>query len=63
MSSVARIQQGLGSEQLRVNNKNEHVPTHDFHEGQSVMYLNPANRRWYPAQNHKPLPRTSKLQD
>ena len=50
MSSVARIQQGLGSEQLRVNNKNEHVPTHDFHEGQSVMYLNPANRRWYPAQ-------------
>ena len=26
MSSVARIQQGLGSEQLRVNNKNEHLP-------------------------------------
>ena len=49
MSSAARIQQGLGSEQLRVNNKNEHLPTHDFHIGQSVMYLKPTNKRWYPA--------------
>ena len=49
MSNVARAQQGLGAEQLRVNSKNEHVPTHDFHIGQSVMYLNPVNRRWYPA--------------
>ena len=46
---AARMQQGLGSEQLRVNNKNEHLPTHDFHIGQSVMYLNPMNKRWYPA--------------
>ena len=45
MSSAARIQQGPGSEQLRVNNKNEH----DFYIGQSVMYLNPTNKRWYPA--------------
>ena len=49
MSSAARIQQGLGSEQLRVSNKTEHLPTHDFHIGQSVMYLNPVNKRWYPA--------------
>ena len=49
MSSAARIQQGLGSEQLRVNNKNEHLPIHDFHIGQSVKYLNPMNKRWYPA--------------
>ena len=49
MSSAAKIQQGLGSEQLRVSNKNEHLPTHDFHIGQSVMYLNPVNNRWYPA--------------
>ena len=48
MSNVARIQQGLGSEQLRVSNKNEHLPTHDFHIGQSIMYLNLVNRRWYP---------------
>ena len=49
MSSVARIQQELGSEQLRVSDKHEHLPTHDFHIGQSVMYLNPVNKRWYPA--------------
>ena len=49
MSSVTRIQQGLGSEQLRVSNKNEHLLIHTFHVGQSVMYLNSVNRRWYPA--------------
>ena len=49
MSSAARTQQGLGSEQLRLSNKHEHLPTHDFHIGQSVMYLNPVNKRWYPA--------------
>ena len=49
MSSTARIQQGLGSEQLTANNKNKHLPTHDYHIGQSVMYLNPINKRWYPA--------------
>ena len=48
MSSAARAQQVLGSEQLRVNSKNKHLPTYDFHIGQSVMYLNPANKRWYP---------------
>ena len=59
----SRIQQGLGSEQLRVNNKNEHLPTHDFHIGQSVMYLNPTNKGWYPVRIRSPLPRTKKLQD
>ena len=49
MSNVVRIQLGLGSEQLRVHSKNEHLLTHDFHIGQSVMYLNPVRRRWYPA--------------
>ena len=49
MSNTARIQQGLGSEQLRVTNKNEHLPTHDYHIGQSVMYLSPINKRWYSA--------------
>ena len=49
MSSTARIQQGLGSEQLRVNKKNKHLLTHDYHIGQSVMYLNPINKSWYPA--------------
>ena len=41
MSSAARIQQGLDSEQLRVNNKNEHLPT------KCHVYLNPINKRWY----------------
>ena len=48
MSNMARAQQGLGSEQLRKDNKNEHLPTHDFHIDQSVMYLNPMNKRCYP---------------
>ena len=45
MSNVARAQQGLGSEQLTVNSKSEHLPIHDFHIGQSVMYLNPVNSK------------------
>ena len=49
MSNVVRTQQGLGSAQLRVTNKNEQLPTHNFHIGQSVMYINPVNRRRYPA--------------
>ena len=49
MSNVARTQHGLGSEQLRVKNRNEQLPTHDLHIGQSVMYLNHVNQRWYPA--------------
>ena len=49
MSDATKIQQGLGSEQLRVNNKNEHLLTHDYHIGQSIMYLNSVNRTWYPA--------------
>ena len=49
MSSATRIQQGLGSEQLRVSNRHEHLPTHDFHMGQCVMCLNPTNKIWYPA--------------
>ena len=49
MSNAARAQQGLGSEQLRVNSRNEQLPTHVYHIGQSVMCLNPVNRKWYPA--------------
>ena len=48
MSNMA-VTHGLGSEQLRVTSKNEQLPTHDLHIGQSAMYLDPVNRRWYPA--------------
>ena len=49
MSNAARRQKGLDCEELKAHCKNEHLPTHDFHIGQSVMYLNPVDRRWYPA--------------
>ena len=38
MSNVVRKQFGLGPEQLRVKTKNEQLPSHDLHLGQSVMY-------------------------
>ena len=49
MSNTARQQKHLDCEDLRTQCKNEHLPTHDFHIGQNVIYLNPANRRRYPA--------------
>ena len=49
MSNTARQQKHLDCKDLRTQCKNEHLPTHDFHIGQNVMYLNPVNRRWYPA--------------
>ena len=49
MSNVVRAQQGQGLEQLGMNNKNKHLPTHNLHIGQSIMYLNSIKRRWYPA--------------
>ena len=48
MSNTARQQKCLDCKDLSAQSKNEHLPTHDFHIGQSVMYLNPVNRRWYP---------------
>ena len=42
-------QHGLGPEQLRVKSKNEQLPTHDLHIGQSVKYQDPVTKRWYPA--------------
>ena len=63
MSSVARIQQGLGSEHLRVSNKNEHLPTHDFHMGQKCHVPEPCKQKMVSSHNHKPLPRNPKLQD
>ena len=49
MSNTERLQKHLDCKDLRTQCKNEHLPTHDFHKGQNVMYLNPVNRRWYPA--------------
>ena len=49
MSHAARKQKGLDCEDLRTNCKNEHLPMHDLHLHQAVMYQDPANKRWYPA--------------
>ena len=49
MFNTARKQFGLGPEQLRVKSKNEQLPSHDLHLGQSVMYQDPVTKQWYPA--------------
>ena len=38
MSNAARQQLGLQPERLRTVYKNEHLPSHDLHVGQDVMY-------------------------
>ena len=40
---------GLHSEHLRVNQKNQHLPTHDLCLDQAVMYQDATTRKWYPA--------------
>ena len=39
---------GLHSEELRVKQKNQHLPTHDLCLDQTVMYQDPTNKKWYP---------------
>ena len=49
MSNAARKQLGLDCEDLRNKYKNEHLPLHDLHINQEVMYQDPNTKRWYPA--------------
>ena len=49
MSHAARKQKGLDCESLRTHCKNEHLPMHNLHLHQAVMYQDPASKRWYPA--------------
>ena len=49
MSHAVRKQKGLDCEDLRTYCKNEHLPLHDLHLNQAVMYQDPASKRWYPA--------------
>ena len=49
MSNAARKQQGLDCEDLRTKYKNEHLPLHDLHLNQAVMYQDPTTKRWFPA--------------
>ena len=49
MSNAARKQLGLDPEQLRSKYKNEHLPSHDLHLGQDVMFQDPTSKWWFPA--------------
>ena len=49
MSNTARQQLGLQSEKLRNVKKNAHLPSHDLHIEQEVMYQDAASKQWYPA--------------
>ena len=49
MSNAARQQLGLQPEKLRTVYKNEHLPSHDLHIGQDVMFQDVASKWWYPA--------------
>ena len=39
---------GIQSEELRVKQKNQHLPTHDLCLNQTVMYQDPISKKWYP---------------
>ena len=49
MSNEARQQLGLQPEKLRTVYKNEHLPSHDLHIGQDVMYQDVASKWRYPS--------------
>ena len=49
ISNAARKQLGLDCEDLRTKYKNEHLPSHDLHLNQAVMYQDPTTKRWFPA--------------
>ena len=49
MSNAARKQLGLDSELLRNKHKNEHLPLHDLHVGQDVMFQDATSKWWFPA--------------
>ena len=49
MSNAARQQLDLQTEKLRNVIKNEHLPSHDLHIGQDVLYQDATSKQWYPA--------------
>ena len=48
MSNAAPRQLGIAAEQTTAN-KNQHLPLHDLHIGQEVMYQDSVTKRWFPA--------------
>ena len=62
MSNAGRQQLGLQSEGLRKADKHEHLPTHDYHFGQDVMFQDVTSKQWYPATITRFVLRAKKLQ-
>ena len=48
MTNAVRKQLGLDTEQLRSKYKNEHLPSHDLHLGQDVMFQDTTSKWWFP---------------
>ena len=49
ISNAARKHKGLDSKDFKTKHKNEHLPFHDLHLNQAVMYQDPTTKRWFPA--------------
>ena len=49
MSNAAREELGLDSELLRNRQRNEHLPSHDLHLGQDVMFQDATSKQVFPA--------------
>ena len=49
LSNAAKRQIGLHTNHPRVNQKNQHLPTHDLYLDQDVMYQDTTTKKWYPA--------------
>ena len=53
LSNAAKRQMGLPNDHLRMNQKNQHLPTHDLCIDQPVMYQDVTMKKWYPAKIFK----------
>ena len=49
MTNAARKQLGIDWEDLKNKFKNDHLPSHDLHIDQAVMYQDSTSKQWYPA--------------
>ena len=63
MSNAAHRQLGIAAEQTTAN-KNQHLPLHDLHIGQEVMYQYSVTKRWFLAtiKAFCPEPRSHQIQ-
>ena len=48
MSTAAKLQMGLHINHPTIDQKNQHLPTHDLSINQAVMYQDATTKKWYP---------------